>query len=95
MDYNDLTPGDYIDSGLDYFGIGKILDVFRSEHTGSYIINIRFVRQIGLDLRFGGDILISPVPGFENWKKISREEYLVHVGKRRQTLMEMTDQEAA
>jgi len=89
-----FKPGDFVDTGQGYFGIGRINDILESGYTGNTIVIIQFVRNIGMSNRYGGDMLFvtpeHPI-GTENWKKISRDEFVNHLETRRKQLYESLD----
>jgi len=79
-----FKPNDLIDTygDNDFMGIGKIIDVFKSEYSDNYIILILFMRNVLRQGNSGGDMLVvseKRTMGIEKWKKITRQAYNQHV----------------
>lgn len=92
-----FKPGDFVDTGQGYFGVGRINDILESGYTGSTVVIVQFVRNVGMSNRYGGDmLLVTPERpmGTENWKKISKDEFLRHLETRRKQLDESLDMAA-
>ncbi|MEE4358327.1 MAG: hypothetical protein V2I97_17790 [Desulfococcaceae bacterium] len=89
-----FRPGDYVDTGQGDYGIGKIIDIFSSEHSGSFFIIFRFIRNIGREPYWGGDgLLVSKerTIGIENWKKIHRKDIQGILEQKRREITESVD----
>lgn len=79
-----FAPGDYVDA----FGQpAKIVDVLKSEYTGSRCLFVRFARNFGNARSFDMlEVTSETTNGIPLWTKISKEQYTNAIKRRIEVL---------